>query len=522
MIIIYHQHNKVTSIWNQALEKPVELPVFSLTESLFAVAKMFPCHLVVWCHLSQKNNLNIAGMADIFHHQKIMASYNCSPASFFSGSIGYMDESPFITVNKSVPYATWQMSAWVGGIAAAVLTAVDAQMVKHSNFDYFLHSLAKLMMPQGLLCYSSPRLLLDPTATNKHSVTADTSLLFKFVKQHFRVRWTFILVLNFILYERKVPMLAFWKSLFYRQIKIVDGILDSIILVSSKKPIEDSTIDVIIPTIGRKKYLYDILCDFRQQTHLPNKIIIVEQNPLPDSATDLDYIGSEQWPFEIKHVFTHQTGACNARNIALEMVDSAWVFLADDDIRIEANFLEKALLQTGLAGNPAVSFNCFQEGEKQMFGRILQWPTFGSGCSMVRSSAIESVRFNIGFEHGFGEDGDFGMQLRNTGNDVLYLPEPAILHLKAPVGGFRTQPTLEWHKEGIQPKPSPTIMYYKLLHQTRQQLSGYKTILFFKFYRRQSIRNPIRYYKQFQRQWERSLFWAKALENRQSNSSSTK
>jgi GT2 family glycosyltransferase len=36
-------------------------------------------------------------------------------------------------------------------------------------------------------------------------------------------------------------------------------------------------------------------------------------------------------------------------------------------------------------------------------------------------------------------DNDFGMQLRNQGHDVLYLPEPQILHLKAPMGGFRTE-----------------------------------------------------------------------------------
>jgi hypothetical protein len=30
------------------------------------------------------------------------------------------------------------------------------------------------------------------------------------------------------------------------------------------------------------------------------------------------------------------------------------------------------------------------------------------------------------------------MQLRNQGVDVLYLPEPKILHLKAPGGDFRT------------------------------------------------------------------------------------
>jgi hypothetical protein len=33
-------------------------------------------------------------------------------------------------------------------------------------------------------------------------------------------------------------------------------------------------------------------------------------------------------------------------------------------------------------------------------------------------------------------DNDFGMQIHNQGHDVLYLPEPQILHLKAPMGGL--------------------------------------------------------------------------------------
>jgi hypothetical protein len=57
-------------------------------------------------------------------------------------------------------------------------------------------------------------------------------------------------------------------------------------------------------------------------------------------------------------------------------------------------------------------------------------------------------------------DNDFGMQLRNQGVDVLYLPEPKILHLKAPVGGFRTKPKLAWENDEIQPKPSPTVMLF--------------------------------------------------------------
>ncbi|MES2806304.1 MAG: glycosyltransferase family 2 protein, partial [Bacteroidota bacterium] len=63
----------------------------------------------------------------------------------------------------------------------------------------------------------------------------------------------------------------------------------------------------------------------------------------------------------------------------------------------------------------------------------------------------------------------------------------------------------------IQPKPSPTIMLYKILHTTVEQRLGYKTILFFKYYQHQKIKNPFHYYDQFQKQWKQSILWANKL-----------
>jgi len=81
------------------------------------------------------------------------------------------------------------------------------------------------------------------------------------------------------------------------------------------------------------------------------------------------------------------------------------------------------------------------------------------------------------------------------------------------MGGFRTKPVLQWQKDSIQPKPSPTIMLFQLLHCTAEQTNSYKTILFLQYYRLQSITNPIRYYSHFKKQWDRSLFWANELSN---------
>ena len=320
-----------------------------------------------------------------------------------------------------------------------------------------------------------------------------------------------MLFFNLIIYEQKIKLLPLIASFFYknRTKSIVD--LNHIEVKSSKKVVHSGTLDVIIPTIGRKAYLYDVLHDLKKQTILPKNVIIIEQNPSPDSLSELEYLTTESWPFAIKHTFTHQAGACNARNLALSQVTNEWVFLADDDIRFEDHFFEKSLEQLEIFGAKAVSLRCFQENQKLTFFNVFQWVGFGSGCSLVLANSLKECEFKMGFEFGFGEDSDFGMQLRNLGNDVLYFPNPEILHLKAPVGGFRTKPVLAWQQDAVQPKPSPTVMLNQIRHQTKEQILGYKTNLCIKFYKNQKIKNPIKYYHNFQKQWNKSVYWADEL-----------
>jgi glycosyltransferase involved in cell wall biosynthesis len=498
MIVIYHQNNKVVSV-----EDGGENIIFSsryATEVLLEISVAFPEELLIWCRSDLKSNLNFP------------ASYNTLQNSFLSDAIGYVEESVFINISKKVTYPTWQMSSCVGGVRASVLLALKDSINVSDNLDYFLHSLAKLAMSEGLMCYSEPKLLkVAPTQTDAYQ--KNTFVLFRFVKQHYRTRWVFLLFLNLFLYERKFAFLPLISSLFYSKRRIENNLLRNIIVQSTKKVVESGTIDVIIPTIGRKKYLYDVLKDLSQQTHLPQNVIIVEQNPNQNSVSELDFLQNEIWNFKIKHIFTHQAGACNARNLALAEVESELVFMADDDIRIKNNFIKKALDNISTFNITAATFKCQREGEQPENKRAIQWSAFGSGCSIVKQKVIKNVKFDRRYEFGFGEDSDFGMQLRNEGIDIVYFPNPEIIHLKAPIGGFRTKPVLAWQNDTIQPKPSPTVMLYKLLHLSKEQICGYKTILFFKYYRVQPIKNPVKYFLVFQREWRKSLYWANKLKN---------
>ncbi len=103
------------------------------------------------------------------------------------------------------------------------------------------------------------------------------------------------------------------------------------------------------------------------------------------------------------------------------------------------------------------------------------------------------------------------MQLRNIGVDVIYFPNLKIAHLKAPIGGFRTKFVHPWELEKIQPKPSPTVLFYRLKYYTKEQVKGYKTILFLKFYKSQEVKSPFSYFRMMQQKWITSVKWANKL-----------
>lgn len=505
MIIVYHDNYKVTEIVNSG-----EKLTARISDLLFKIAENNPNEFIVWCEESVRGALNIEIIPAIFHHNKIMASFSPSRENYLTDIVGYIDESLFVKPNKSVSFPTWQMSSLVGGVHASVLNAVNGKIKPNKDFDYFLNSISKIALNLGILCYSNPN-FLKHKIENVKTKTADISQVFCFVKEHYRSRWMFLLLLNIFLYERQILLFPAIKSIRKRQIKLDQNNFSAISMNSTKNILSNKTIDVLIPTIGRKDPLFNFLKDLSSQALLPENVIIVEQNPEEGSVSSLDYIDSEQWPFKIIHVFTNKSGVCNARNIALEKLQSDWVFFADDDIRIEPDFFEAAFENISKSGNEAFTFNCLQANEKSSSDIIFQWQTFGSGCSFVKKEALKNVKFDMAYEFGFGEDADYGMQLRNKGYDILFLPEPKILHLKAPIGGFRTKFKFAWENEKIQPKPSPTVMHFKKSYLSKEQLACFKTILFFKYYKLQKIKNPFSYYKMFQKQWEQSDNWSNKL-----------
>ena len=299
MIILYHNNQNVIAsnydVLNNIIQKNKNLFIVNF---LFLVAKEYPNDLLIWCHEKLASNINKSQLEKLFHHQKIMCSFDPS-VGYWPAMVGYVEDSPFLKINKEVQYPTWQMSGWVGGIHTSVMNALAPHLKNENDFTYFLSSLAKKAMPLGLLCYSTPLLLKENVKIKQEQVNVNT--VYKFVKQHYKSRWVILLLLNRLLYEQKWDVFPFLKSFFYVNKSFYVKALDQIKVNSSRKSINETTIDVIIPTIGRKDYLYNVLKDLTKQTKLPKNVIIIEQNPDLNSVSALDYLTSERWPFILKH-----------------------------------------------------------------------------------------------------------------------------------------------------------------------------------------------------------------------------
>lgn len=480
------------------------------------VSNEYPDDILIWVHKNLKCDLNIENLNDIFHHKRIMASY--SQEQYLSDALGYVDQRPFINVNLEVKYPTWRMHKAVGGIHTSIINLFINYLKEPKNFDEFLHSLAYIGHKKGLFCYSEPDLLIKNDILKRQipSQASDYDL-FRFVALHYSNYWKHLLFLCRIIYERKFPLLPWLKSCFIKKTKIPNNLIEKIEFPEIKKQKDfNFELDVIIPTIGRKKYLYDVLKDLSNQTIIPKNVIVIEQNPDDKSESELDYLYKESWPFLIKHKFIHQTGACNARNIGLDLVESKWVFLADDDIRLNKHITKKVFEYSINLRLNCITTNCLQKNEPITYKKIIQWSRFGAGNTFINYEKIKNIRFHKGLEHGYGEDIDFGNRLRNNGVDIILIPDIKILHLKAPVGGFRQKKKLLWQNDRPLPKPSPTVLLSKLMHYNQKQIFGYKTVLFLKTLSKKGYLYIFHHYFYFHSAWRSSMYWATKLKEKQS------
>ncbi|ADF51463.1 glycosyl transferase family protein [Zunongwangia profunda SM-A87] len=499
MIFLVHNQAK-TLVFCKKEGKELSLKAATISDTFWELAELYPEELIIWMEEGQESNFNKDSVIKIFHHDLIMASFAVK-TRFLDDRIGYVDELPFVNVKRNVQYPTWLMSADVGGIKGEVLVKFRSHLQHITNFGYLLNAIAKIGQQNGLFCYSAPGLVHNFSEEIKY--TASNSQLFQFVAQFYKKPRLAVLGWCFKKYENENYIFSLVRSLLKKSFFQQKLDLSDITIKSSKIEVLEDTIDIVIPTIGRPEHLLNVLEDLKQQTLLPKNVIIVEQKADPKERSDFSFKPGD-WPFKINHVFTHKTGACKSRNLALSMVISNYVFLCDDDNRFKDNIIRDAIKELNRIGAEVINTTYIQKDEAPVYHKMKQWGAFGSGNAFLRADKIRDIKFDENFEFGYGEDIDFGCQLRNSGIDIIYHPTVEILHLKTPMGGFRQQIKNDCKQGDLQPKPSPTFMSYLKKNYNDFQILGYKTVLWLKFYNKQNVRNPFVYISEMEKRWNLS------------------
>ena len=500
--MIYLKHNK-GKILNSVIKdgEEITVPYKDLVKSFWELTARYPEDLIVWLDDEIKISLSDK-WEEVFHHDLIMASYAVK-TQYLPETIGYIDQLPFVNPDYNVQYPTWRMSTDIGGIKGEVAIRFKDLLEGVSDFGYMLNSIAKIGQQNSLFCYSAPELVKEPDQESVNDFNGKKEL-FRFVAQHYKRVRLFMLFFCFIKYEKRFPLWSLFDGIIQKSWFKEDINLKNIKVKSLKTFSGENSVDVIIPTMGRPEHLKEVLNDLKNQLLFPSKVIIVEQDPDENSKTQLGFIKETVWPFQIVHHFIHKIGACNARNLAMKNIEAEHIFFADDDIRFSEDLLSRAVAELNRLGVGALNLNCILPGGKTIFTRIKQWGAFGSGTSLVRTKFALKCEFSELFEHGFGEDLDFGLQLRSKGCDVIYHPEITTIHLKANEGGFRSVPKNQWKKGDLEPKPSPTMMILVRKYYSNQMKLGYKIELFLRFYRNQSIKSPITYISRMRKRWQLS------------------
>ena len=135
MIVIYHNNRQVVRITSDNLGVIDFDGTKSIASVLMHIAIRFPDKKIAWCHQDCEKFVNWNEFPKVLHHNKIMASFSPCVEIYLGREIGYVEESPFINVNKRVTYPTWQMSSSIGGMHASVVVQFKAKIKESRNFE---------------------------------------------------------------------------------------------------------------------------------------------------------------------------------------------------------------------------------------------------------------------------------------------------------------------------------------------------------------------------------------------------
>lgn len=227
------------------------------------------------------------------------------------------------------------------------------------------------------------------------------------------------------------------------------------------------TISVIIPTKNRPDDLERTLESLMAQTIMPEELIIVDQSEDDQSGNRIHRVVASRG-VELKYIHDARiTGGAAARNQAMSLATSCiWLFL-DDDVILEANFVEElisayranpqAIGVSGIVTNyphPAFTFKLwsavfvrgpFHDDRQPVYWNAEKLRAFGpvpvsrmgGGLMSFRADSVRDLRFDENLSGvSDGEDVDFCARVPEESH-LIIVPKARLVHKLSPSGRSR-------------------------------------------------------------------------------------
>lgn len=206
--------------------------------------------------------------------------------------------------------------------------------------------------------------------------------------------------------------------------------------IGKPKPIFDD-ISIVIPTLGRP-LLETSLHYMLAGTVWPSAIIVVDQGNKAEVQTWMEWI--DRQGIHAQYIPSNQQGRAAGINRGLEQVATRFVAVTDDDCFVEANWLEKMVLNLRAAPNSIVTGRVEPAGNDEfctvtsITPRIYNRPqlkahpliggNMGSAMSLVERIGLFDEHPSI---HA-AEDSDWGYRALRLGIPIIYNPEVVVRH----------------------------------------------------------------------------------------------
>lgn len=284
-----------------------------------------------------------------------------------------------------------------------------------------------------------------------------------FIRKFWGSAWaTFALVLRLCTFKNPFKELgAYFKTRGIKKINVFQKTVDYSDYDSFTSPLVKSSplVSVIIPTLNRYQYLYDVLGDLEKQTYKNFEVIVIDQS---DSFDECFY---SKFCLHLKVIRQTEKLLWTARNNAVKSAKGEYLLFFDDDSRIQQNWIEGHLkcidffdagisagVSLAVAGQKiSASYNFFRWADQ-----------FDSGNAMVKREVMRCIGlFDEQFNGQRMGDAEFSYRAYINGIRSISNPKASRIHLKVKEGGLREMGSWDGFrpKKWFAPKPIPSVIY---------------------------------------------------------------